>query len=166
MWAAHDAYRRLTPPRRTVRAVLLSPQRVVVIDWVEGPAAEYKLSFPLAPGAVWGAGSVQLPGGVVAFITLPGEVTVHHGERDPYDGWWSRTYGQAEPATRLEVCGQTRNPVVWSIGVADDGIPTTVQNNRVRIGEDQLEVEWSEGRVVLRHLAGNGVEQVAILRLD
>lgn len=165
MWGAHDAYRRLTPGRRVARTVLVSASRVVVADWVEGPAMEYALSFPLLPGAVWDGGRIVLPKGGVVHLAVPGEASVHHGQSAPYDGWWSRTYGHAEPATRLEVRGRTAGPVVWSVALEAAEAATTIRDGRVVIGDTELEVEWREGGAVMRHRVVNGDEQAAMLEL-
>lgn len=136
LWGWHESYLRLDPPRRVVRAVILEAAAVTVADWVEGaPGASATLSIPLDPGtrvASLGDGTIpatplgesppvgpavelRLPSGAAATLRLPGPARTTSGMDDPYDGWWSATYGAAEPAVRLEVDATVAGPLVWSV---------------------------------------------------
>jgi hypothetical protein len=164
MGGAHDAYRRLVPARRVARAVLVGADLVVVADWVEGPSTSYALSFPLTPEVEWSDGSLVLPDGSHVGLDLPAPPTRHRGEQAPYDGWWSRTYGHAEPATRLEVRGTTDGPVTWTVR-AHSTAPVASRGDRLTVGDDSFEVLWSPGGAALRHVDRSGVEQTAFLSL-
>ena len=158
MWGAHDAYRRLTPhARRIARAVLVASNGVTITDWVEGPPTTYALSIPLPPDV----DHTTIP------LYLPGEPTVIRGSVDPYDGWWSRTYGTTELATRLELRGKTDKPIVWTVG--DRAVPV-VSAQRVSAEVHELEMTWADQGARLRCVSrvdddGTSVEQVAFLRL-
>lgn len=137
LWGWHESYLRLDPPRRVVRAVIVETAAVTVADWVEGPpGATATVSFPLAPDTrVVSPGDgnataapvgppvgpdveLRLPSGATATLRLPGPGRAIRGVDDPYDGWWSATYGAAEPAVRLEVETAVAGPLVWSVAPA------------------------------------------------
>jgi hypothetical protein len=117
MWGAHDAYTFLDPPRRVVRAVALREDAVVVADWVEGPATHLALSLPLGPACAWDAGTstIQVRGTTLA-LRVPVVPAAVRGQETPFDGWWSTTYGQFEPSSRLEL-EVSGGPVWWSLGM-------------------------------------------------
>lgn len=165
MWGAHDAYRRLTPGRRVARTVILGTDIVVVADWVEGAPTSYALSFPLVPEAEWADGSLVMPDGTKLTLDLPAAPTSRRGEPDPYDGWWSRTYGHAAPATRLEVSGITEGPVAWTVRAGSD-VAVRATDDRLTVGADEFRLEWSTAGASLHHVAGvNRTEQTAYLSL-
>jgi hypothetical protein len=160
LWGWHGAYRRLDPPRRVVRVVVLEPGparsapagereatsggsgRVSVIDWVEGPGGlAHALSLPLAPATTYEGGMLAPdPRRDERFrLVLPSEPTAHRGREHPFDGWWSASYGARVPATRLEVRGTVQGPVLWFIdapggaGTADpvvDGATVRLSSGR------------------------------------
>ena len=156
MWGAHDAYSRLTPSRRVARVVVVTADLVVVADWVEGPPTSFALSLPLPPSV----DSVEASG----LFDLPSPPRSTRGREAPYDGWWSWTYGQAEPATRLEVQGVTEGPVVWAVR-AGSTITVEAVGDRLVVGDDGFEVEWREAGAVLRHVAFSGDEAFSVLAL-
>lgn len=165
MWGAHDAYRRLTPGRRVARTVVLGPDIVVVADWVEGAPTSYALSFPLVPEVEWADGSLVMPDGTKLTLDLPAAPTSRRGEPDPYDGWWSRTYGHAAPATRLEVSGIAEGPVAWSVRAGSD-VAVRATDDRLTVGADEFRLEWSTAGASLHHVAGvSRTEQTAYLSL-
>lgn len=164
MWGVHDAYRRLAPSRRVARAVVLADDLVVVADWVEGPPTAYALSFPLHPTVSWDDGELVLPDGRRVRLDLPGEPSGVTGQAAPYDGWWSRTYGHAEPATRLEVHGVTAGPVAWALR-AGSPVPVSVDGNRLGVGDDGFEILWRENGAALTHFRAGGSERTATVAL-
>jgi Heparinase II/III-like protein/Heparinase II/III N-terminus len=116
MWGVHNAYRRVAERPRVVRAVLVGDGSVTVADWVEGSPRRYRLSLPLHPTVTWSEPDLRLADGRLLRAHLPGAVVETRGSDDPFDGWWSETYGSMVPATRLECRGTTDAPVAWSIG--------------------------------------------------
>ena len=110
VWQArHDGYRRLGDPATHHRRIRLDPAaRVIEIaDWLDsaGPH-EVALAFHLGPdirleldGA---SAALAWPGGS-AGMALPDSLrwSAHRGEEAPPLGWYSRHYGQREPATAL-----------------------------------------------------------------
>lgn len=162
MWGVHDAYRRLAPPRRVARVVVLHAGGVAVADWVSGPRGErFLLSLPLPPGIGWDGGDLSLPGGGQLRLQALGTVTAVRGSADPYDGWWSETYGQVEPATRLETTGVVGGPVWWAVA-PPGAVPPGVQDGTLHLGPLRLMVEWTDDRATLM-LQDGDVEQVAFL---
>lgn len=164
MWGGHDAYRRLAPGRRVVRLVVVSAHRVTVADWVEGGPSAYGMAWSLPPDIEWKDGWLVRAGEEKAQLQLPGDPVLHRGETDPYDGWWSRTYGQAEPATRLEVTGVTAGPVIWSVGLSGT-TPATATNGPLVVDGDEFEISWRESGATLVQRTVEGDEQAAILSL-
>ncbi len=166
LWGWHGAYRRLDPPRRVVRAVVLEPggadahhgaARVSVVDWVEGPdGIDYALSLPLAPATTYADGLLtpDARGAERIRLRLPAEPAAHRGGEHPFDGWWSPSYGAREPATRLEVRGSVLGPVLWSLdigpGGADAGRPPVVDGDAVRFASGRdLTVTFADEHVQL-----------------
>jgi hypothetical protein len=146
LWGGHDAYARLSPPRRVVRTVVLAPTYVAVADWVEGPVGErYQLSIPLGPEATWDAARrhVDLPNGRSISVNLPAEPWAFRGQVSPFDGWWSRTYGQMEPSTRLEIAGRVDGPVCWSVALGGGGPELAHTTDGIRVEDVPLAVAWS-----------------------
>lgn len=164
MWGVHDAYRRLEPSRRVARAVFVSDQLVVVADWVEGPTTSYAMSFPLHPSVEWDDGALVLASGRRVGLELPSEPSRRAGQDAPYDGWWSRTYGHAEPATRLEITGTTERAVVWALR-ADSKVALAAEGTRLLIGDDSFEVQWRNAGATLTHTRSDGRQVTATVAL-
>jgi hypothetical protein len=162
MWGWHDAYRRLDPPRRVARAVMVSERGVAVADWVEGEPVDYRLSLPLSPGLRWHDGHVVLPEGDRLILTVPAPPTVTVGQRSPYRGWWSPTYGSAEPAALLEMGGRTTGPVVWGVN-APGTEPALSHGAQLTYAGASAAIEFRAGVIVLR-LTADGREQAAYAR--
>ena len=95
MWGCHDAYRRLDPPRRVVRAVAVSGEGVSIRDWVEGEPTGLAGTVPLHPGVAWDP--------ELGAVVIDGDRFALRGAQsfDELDGWWSETYGRRTAATRL-----------------------------------------------------------------
>lgn len=164
MWGAHDAYRRLDPARRAARAVFVSEQLVVVADWVDGPKTSYAMSFPLHPSVEWCDDDLVLATGRRVRLELPSEPSRRAGQAAPYDGWWSRTYGHAEPATRLEITGTTECPVVWALR-AQSTVDVAAEGNRLLIGVDTFEVQWRPAGAIMTHTRPDGRQVTATVSL-
>lgn len=110
--AEHHAYRRLHDPVVHRRAVfLMKPRYCVVVDDVEGGAAEHRLRlrFQFAPMAVsldpsgWvraGRGT-QMGLFLQAFSTSALKAAILEGETDPRQGWVASDYGDHQPAPML-----------------------------------------------------------------
>lgn len=146
MWGGHDAYSRLSMPRRVIRTVVLAPSYVVVSDWIDGPNGEqYELSIPLGPEARWNPSqrSIDLPSGRRLWLQLPGDPTSVTGQVAPFDGWWSRTYGHMEPSTRLQIAGRIEGPVTWSLTAEHEALSLAASTHEVIIGELTLRVTSS-----------------------
>ena len=110
MWGCHDAYRRLDPPRRVVRAMAVSGEGVSIRDWVEEEPTRLTGSVQLPPDAVWDrAASAIVVGGERFAFRGPGSL----GERE---GWWSETYGRRLAAAQLEWEVPAADGDAWSIG--------------------------------------------------
>ncbi|MEA3503196.1 MAG: heparinase II/III family protein, partial [Actinomycetota bacterium] len=125
MWTVHDAYTRLSPPRRVVRVVTVSPRAVEVVDHVEGPPASVDLTLPLHPQATWNetASTIELDGESFALELPLGDMTTTRCGEDPYAGWWSDTYGSAEPATVIDIRADSGDPIKWVVRSLDDSGP-------------------------------------------
>jgi hypothetical protein len=134
MWGAHGAYLRLPGKPRVTRVVMVSETAVTVGDWVEGPSRPYRLSLPLHPAVTWTGTGLVTPDGPSLQLDLPEEPTVSCGSRDPFDGWWSETYGSTTPATRLEFGGLTSGPIAWTVRTRDSGIAHVEDGVVVRDG--------------------------------
>ena len=163
LWGAHDAYRRLEPGRRVARTVLLRPDGVLVSDWVEGaPGVPWSLALPLGPAVRYGDRHLDVPGAGPLRVALPAPPVVHHGEHEPFDGWWSPTYGSVQPSTRLAMQGVTDGPIWWWIGETAPQID--VDADGVRCDGIVHRVEWSDAGAVLGTTLG-GADRSAFLRL-
>jgi uncharacterized heparinase superfamily protein len=114
----HDGYTRLAPPVVHRRQVILegSGRRVLIDDWLEGPAAPHRVraSFQLAAGCF-----VERQGDASAAVTIIGS----DGRRflwrasrsaglalELEDGWVSPRYGVRHAAPRLALCGELTVP--------------------------------------------------------
>ena len=134
MWGVHDAYARLQPPRMVVRAVLFAERSLLVADWVQGPpGAPFALSLPLGPNATWEptSSTIRLSSGRRLALRVPGSLSSVRGQEEPFDGWWSDTYGSKQPATRLELRGEMRGPVWWLISLDDRPPPAVIEDRLV-----------------------------------
>lgn len=118
-WSAqHDGYRRLTTPSVHRRAVTLDSvrRRLVVVDsftaaspvpamltWHLGPEIEVELTDGESTGGVaivsWHVDDEQRSG----VVQLPAQLqwSVHRGELDPIQGWYSPAFGARVPAAVL-----------------------------------------------------------------
>lgn len=152
MWGGHDAYRRLSPSRRIVRTVVVAPTHVAIADWVEGPAGSaYELSIPLGPGVRWNGAThaLELPSGRSIPLWLPETPTAVTGQTSPFDGWWSRTYGQREPCTRLSIAGRLDGPVCWSLNAEGPCIPRAKSATELVVGDITLALTWGQAHTWL-----------------
>jgi hypothetical protein len=118
LWGCHDAYRRLDPPRRVVRAVIVTGAGVAVGDWVEGDSVSLEGSLPLPPDVAWDPVERTLAMGSDRFpLQLP-----NAPQEDT--AWWSETYGHRTEAVWLTYAVPSARRLVWSIGESKlpDGI--------------------------------------------
>jgi hypothetical protein len=122
MWTVHDAYTRLSPSRRIVRIVAVNPRTVEIVDHVEGPPVSVDLAVPLHPHVSWDAAAsmVELDGERFDFELPPGDVAAVRGSEEPYAGWWSGTYGRAEPATVIQTRCDASRPIRWVVQHLED----------------------------------------------
>lgn len=122
MWAVHDAYTRLVPPRRVVRVVKVSPTEIEVIDYLEGPQVAVNLALPLHPQASWdeATSTIELGGEGLVLEPPSSDVTATSGREDPYAGWWSDTYGTAAAATVIDVRCDSGDPIEWVVRSRDE----------------------------------------------
>jgi hypothetical protein len=149
MWGYHDAYRRLSPPRRVARAVLLISGGLVVADWVEGsPAGRYLLSLPLGPDIQWRDNLLTLPDDTRLALDVPADPQFIRGQVEPFDGWWSSTYGAVVPSIRLEMDGMITGPICWAVRRLDTPRPV-VAGSTLSVGETTVDVEWGPRTVRL-----------------
>lgn len=145
MWGAHDAFRRLDPRRRVARTVVITSDQVTVADWVDGTlGARFDLSLPLGPGVRFErtAGVLSLPGGRQLGVRLPGEARAISGQQEPFDGWWSVTYGAIEPSVRLALSGRVEGPVVWAIASSAASPSVTVEQDRLVASGLSIQIHW------------------------
>ncbi len=111
--AQHDGYRRLTDPVTHHRRVALDTRSrsVAIEDWIDANRPHnVTLSFHLGPtiAATLGQTIAHLQWNLSGQprrgkISLPPELrwTLHFGETNPPLGWYSRGFGQREPAATL-----------------------------------------------------------------
>jgi len=154
LWGVHNAYRFLEPSRRVLRVVALRAGAMVVADWAEGPPASARLSLPLGPGCTWNPATSQvaMPAGRSLTLATPTPPSARCGERHPFDGWWSPTYGAISPATRMEIDHQGAGPLWWALA---DGSPppVAVSGDRLLISDTvAVRPAWGPGT------AGLGVD--------
>lgn len=109
--ASHDGYRRLRPRAVHRRRVLLCPGRRVVIQdrMTAARGHPVRLAFhlgPLVDADINGIAQLRWPGGA-ATMSLPGALRwqLDRGVSDPPAGWYSRGFGQREPAYVLAGTG-------------------------------------------------------------
>jgi hypothetical protein len=110
-WSAeHDGYRSLAPPVRHVRSVRLTShqRRIEIIDRLETTGEHaFRLAFHLGPDIrarmveqgvelTWANG---LPGrGATLYLPDGPRWSLVRGESDPVLGWYSRRFGEKQPA--------------------------------------------------------------------
>lgn len=164
MWAAHDAYGRLTPRRRIVRAVALCDGGVTVADWVEGAPTLAQLSVPLALAARWDeqSGLISFEDGSTFQTRGLEQAWLASGSEVPFQGWWSDTYGSWKPAHRLERSCQTEEPIAWAIG----GVGVHASGGVVQLRDVDISVHWEETSCALevRHQDVSEVREVPLPR--
>jgi hypothetical protein len=143
LWCAHDAYARIGS--RVARVVVIGEDSIHVTDWVEPPGAGPSLlSVVLPPDVTFDPPTTVKAGSENWHLELPAEPTVHRGESEPFDGWWSDTLESRCPTTRLEVAATGDTPT-WSI---------------LRVGAEptapvDLELRWTSSGAVLTVAEGD-----------
>lgn len=149
MWAVHDAYARLDPPRRLARVAVVRTEQVEVTDYVEGPPIPVDLALPLHPTTSWSqvTATIDVEGEQLRLDLPPGVLSAVRGSHDPYSGWWSNTYGAVEPSTLLGVASMSEPPLKWGVrkqSDAEDG-PSLED-----VGQPSIAVLFDETAVWLR----------------
>ena len=148
LWGAHDAYvvRDQSPwPWRIARAVVLTDEGLAVIDWRENDGqTAFSLTIPLSRDCTSDGKSITVGADRLA-LRAPGTVRVAVGEKDPFFGWDSPTYGTWAPAPWVVAAGDSPGPVTWSVGSVD----TSVDADVGVVGGLRLAVTWSERDVRL-----------------
>jgi hypothetical protein len=119
MWGVHDAYGRLVPGLKIVRACLVSEASVIVADWLEGADTTWQLSLPLGPGVTYlhaeSSTSLRLPDGTGLGMQLPADRANADPPISPFGAWWANDYDSLRESVRVEVSGRGRGPVAWSV---------------------------------------------------
>jgi hypothetical protein len=146
MWGVHDAYRRLTPSRYVTRAVVALDQAIHVIDCIEGPGSPWDLTLALPPGVKYSSGHIVIDGDTLA-LDVDAPVSVVQGQREPFAGWWSPTYGDIRATQWLQASGHS-SLTAWSIR-EPTAVPTIVEGSRVRVGRHIVAFEWAEDAVTI-----------------
>jgi len=148
LWGAHDAYVVRDPspwPWRIARAVVLTEKGLGVIDWRENEdQTAFSLTIPLSRNCTSDGESITVGAELLA-LRAPGAVRVAVGEKDPFLGWDSPTYGTWAPAPWVIAAGALSGPVTWSVGsveISSDADVAVVDGLR-------LAVTWSERDVRL-----------------
>jgi hypothetical protein len=96
-------------------------------------------------------------------LDLPEKPTAIRGQRAPFDGWWSDTYGSIRPATRLEIRGRLGQPIVWSIRAPAAARSTSIDGQTVTVGDTRITLTWDGSGAVLT-VDDRGRETVTPLR--
>ncbi len=151
MPGAHDAYARLLSGGRIARAVVVQPSLVLVVDWAEVPRpVPYALSLPFGPKASWDAdaGIIRLASGRGLYLTACSVPGVVDASTEPFDGWWSDTYGALAPASRLELRGSLDRPVWWALST-DSGIEAEIDDDWIALNDLRMRVSFTTTGVLL-----------------
>jgi hypothetical protein len=155
MWGIHNAYERLDPPRRIARVVAVGQREVAVADWLEGAnTAALSLSLPLSPDAERDGDTIRVPDGTAFAVWFSGEITSRKGVREPFDGWWSGTYGSMIPATRLEVLSVT-SAIAWSVSTDGSTRPELDDDGSVTLGALTVQLRFDPDQVHMSVRAGD-----------
>ena len=158
LWQArHDGY----APAIHHRRVALSGRVLTIQDWVDaaGPLP-VMLAYPLGPAvdaSVNGRACLTWPTGS-AIAALPGALAwrTHRGELDPPLGWYSRGFGQREPATVLAGRGTLAPGQVLETRFTIARSLTRMAARRILIVVENLPVPfdrrvWLEATTLARH---------------
>lgn len=123
----HDAFEGEETATRVARAVVITDDSVVIRDFIENQAPEvrWQLTVPLHPGVE----SDQVFG--------LDQAVVVEGQRTPFIGWHSTTYGAWSPSKWLTVEASADALPVWGCGSGD-------------VADLDLTVTWSADAVTLR----------------
>lgn len=148
MWGVHDAYRRLDPPRRVVRAVIVAPETVTVVDWVEGGPVDADLTLPLPPTAAWdpATGMVTVGRATLGIRAVAGDGPV---PLLPIEGLWSDTYGSVSATVFLTAHTTGGGPRVWEIYAAGQRQRLGIVGDVAEVGPVRVSVAFLADGVVL-----------------
>jgi hypothetical protein len=167
MWGVHDAYAGHEHGGHVARAVVVDAHSIGVIDWTERPMPAWARSVPLAPSlsATAGGGDVAITGADTPDLRLAvagGVTAVRRGGIEPYAGWWSRTYGETEPAAVVETTGQDAVVLAWML--YDGSAPTVAVSApaTARIGAFELSMSWQAREAELLVRSGANEESVRV----
>ncbi|MGS0685634.1 alginate lyase family protein [Nakamurella sp. GG22] len=157
--AEHDGYGRLDPPVRHRRWLIAPPEQatVLVVDLLTG-AGEHDatVSWPLAPklrpsqsARGFRVEQTNGPGLQVCYAaTVETRGSQVRGEKDSLLGWWSERLERPVPASLLGVHGSGPLPLVFATLLRPDGDGEPVEDLRVGMSRDWIEVRWFTGRTV------------------
>ena len=136
----HDAFESQTGLGRLARAVVVTDGGVLVKDFVEHQSCmpPLHLTVPLPPGGTLD----QLFGLEDARVT--------EGQRDPFAGWYSPTYGDWRPAKWLLLEGRAEDLPEWGAGNRPAGM--------------ELGISWGSEVVTLEVSAGGSTERLEARR--
>ncbi len=158
-WGVHDAYARLDGVRRVVRVVMLTDDSMTVADVAEVTAPiDWQLTLPLHPDVTYADGTIELPDGSKLALDLPGEVGTVRGQADPFEGWWSDTYGEMQPTTWIRTRAIATGPVVWSVRRPSSAQCAPLADG-IRVADTELRVSFTQKAVHLR-VRGADVDDV------
>ena len=162
LWGVHDAYRRHLAGGRVVRVVVLTDTGLAVADVVEnGRGRSWSLTLPLHPDVTADAGALRLKDGATLRLQVPGSIRDARGFSDPYEGWWSDTYGSARPTTWRRASGAVTGAVAWTLGEVADCLPL---DDGIRLADASLRVTFEAACVTLTVDQSDGT-QVLYARL-
>ena len=146
IWCWHDAYTRLAPPVRVARVAVVRPDGVYVADWLDR-AAPIDLSWPLGPDATWRpAAGLEMSTVPALRLDVPDGSSVMRGESEPFDAWWSTTYGSWVPSDVVRWSGSGPGPHVWSVQDVG-GFPASVDGDTLVVADVRVRVEFVPGLV-------------------
>ena len=155
--AEHDGYGRLDPTVRHRRWLIAPPEQatVLVVDLLTGAGEhEATVSWPLAPKLSTSqcAGGFRVeqsdgPGLQLCYAaTIQACGSQVRGEEDSLLGWWSDRLEGPVPATLLGVHGAGQLPLAFATSLRPDGDGEPVEDLRIAMSPDRIEIRWFAGR--------------------
>lgn len=141
MFGWHDAYERTALNLRVARAIVVDDTSVTVLDWLssEGAATPWRLTIPLGASIVWAGGALTRSGQTLTSSGLDA-ASICSGQRAPFAGWTSPTYGQWQSTQWLELAGTSRVHA-WQVGAGPK--PKSNDNGEQVIGALRFQIGWA-----------------------